>query len=354
MNLFYAAVAFLLALVLVLVGVSRVGAWRIERAYPPSGDFARINGTRIHYVHVPAANPDLPPVVFIHGASGNLRDQMVPLRPLLENRAQMLFLDRPGHGWSERGSALNENPTAQAATIAALMTELGIRRAIVVGHSFGGAVAAAFAVAHPDRTTGLVFLAAATHPWPGGGTSWYYHLTAVPVLGRLFTETLAYPGGLLRMPRATACVFAPNALPEGYSQNTAIPLVLRPHAFRANATDVEGLYRHVVAVAPRYREIAVPTVVVTGDRDSVVYEEIHSTGLHRDIAGSELVWVKNLGHKPDWIAPDLVVASIERVAGMPRDLQALARQVESRIADDTFGAGICSEAVAPTTELAPQ
>ena len=51
--------------------------------------------------------------------------------------------------------------------------------------------------------------------------------------------------------------------------------------------------------------------------------------------------MKNLGHKPDWIAPDLVVAAIEKLAGQPRDLQALARAVEARIAGDRFGEGIC-------------
>ena len=79
--------------------------------------------------------------------------------------------------------------------------------------------------------------------------------------------------------------------------------------FRANAIDVEGLYRYALANAPRYREIQAPTVVISGDADTVVYEEIHSAGLARDIPGAELVWVSNLGHKPDWIAPDLVVAA---------------------------------------------
>ncbi len=110
MNLITAALAFLLAFFLVLAGVTRVGSWLIERRNPPAGSFATVNGARIHYVHVPAGpNPDLPPLVFIHGASANLKDQMLPLRPLLEGRAEMLFFDRPGHGWSERGSR-NENP----------------------------------------------------------------------------------------------------------------------------------------------------------------------------------------------------------------------------------------------------
>ncbi|BAV48455.1 esterase [Mesorhizobium loti] len=354
MNLIYAAFAFLLAFILVLVGVTRAGSWLIERRYQPIGEFADINGARIHYIHIPAPpNADLPPIVFIHGASANLRDQMLPLRPLLEGRAEMLFFDRPGHGWSGRGPGNNEDPSAQAATIAALMDRLGIKKAIIVGHSFGGVVTAAFGREHADKTLGLVFLAPATHPWPGGATSWYYDLTTVPVIGRLFSEALTYPAGTLQMADATTCVFSPNKVPDNYLNTAAIPLVLRPPAFRANATDVAGLYAYALGAAPHYNQITAPTVVISGDRDKVVYAHIHSAGLVRDIAGAELVWVHNLGHKPDWIAPDLAVGAIEKIAGKDVDLEAMARTVEARIAGDAYGAGRCADIKEPKAELAP-
>lgn len=338
MNLVYAFCAFLLALILVAAGVTRVGVWMTERKNPPSGTFATIDNTRMHFVHVPAAaDAPLPPVVFIHGASGNLRDTMLPLRGLLEGRAEMLFVDRPGHGWSARGPAENATPAGQAKTIAALMDHLGIGRAIMVGHSFGGAVTATFALDHPRKAAGLVFLAAVSHPWPGAGTSWYYELTATPLIGRLFSETLALPGGALRMTAATSCVFAPNRVPDDYASKVGIGLVLRPGTFRANARDVAGLYDYVTRVAPHYSEIDAPAVVISGTRDTVVYEEIHSAGLARDIPGAEAVWIDTLGHKPDWIAPDLTLAAIEKVAGLDRDLDAVARQVEARIAGDAFG-----------------
>ncbi|CCV11033.1 alpha/beta hydrolase [Mesorhizobium sp. STM 4661] len=354
MNLIYAALAFLMALVFALGGVTRAGAWLIERRNPPVGEFADVDGARIHYVHVPApANADLPPIVFIHGASANLRDQMLPLRPLLEGRAEILFLDRPGFGWSGRGPGNNETPEAQANTIAVLMDRLGIKQAIIVGHSFGGAITTAFGRGHPDKTLGLVFISPATHPWPGGATAWYYNLTAIPVIGWLFSETLSYPAGTLRMADATACVFAPNRVPDNYVDATSIPLVLRPSAFRANAVDVAGLYRYVLGAAPRYGDIKAPTVVISGDRDKVVYATIHSVGLERDIQGAELVWVHNLGHKPDWIAPDLVIGAIEKVAGKDVDLPAMAKTVEARIASDTYGAGKCADLKVPEAELAP-
>jgi pimeloyl-ACP methyl ester carboxylesterase len=275
---------------------------------------------------------------------------MLPLRAVLEGRAELLFVDRPGHGWSERGPA-NETPREQADTIAALMDRLGMKKAVIVGHSFGGAATATFGTDKPERVIGLVFLAAATHPWPGGETSWYYSVTSLPLIGWLFTETVTLPAGAARMRGAAECVFAPNRAPtHAYLDEAQIPLVLRPGAFRANARDVEGLFSFVSEAQKRYRSIAAPTVVISGDSDTVVYEEIHSLGLARDIPGAELVWVKNLGHKPDWIAPDLVVAAIEKVAGRPRDLQALARQVEARIKDDRFGGDACQDLPAPAAQ----
>src|SRR4051812_48459706 len=172
MNILSAAAYFLLALIFALAGVTRVGAWLIERRNPPVGVFMTVNGTRLHFVHVPAGKSGLPPIVFLHGASSNLKDQMLPLRPLLEGRAELLFLDRPGHGWSERGVG-NDTPFGQAKTLAALMDALGIGQAIIVGHSFGSAEATAFALAFPEKVRGLVLLSSATHPWPGGATSWY-------------------------------------------------------------------------------------------------------------------------------------------------------------------------------------
>lgn len=338
MHILTAVISILLALALALAAATRVSSWLIERRNPAVGSFAEVDGVRLHYVHVPAARAELPPVVFIHGASANLNDQMVPLRPLLEGRAEMLFLDRPGHGWSGRAKG-HEAQAEQARLIAGLMDRVGISRAIVVAHSFGGSIAAAFALAYPERTQGLLFLAAATHPWPGGRTSWYYHLTVAPLVGPLFSETIANLAGAQRLGAATECVFAPNPVPDAYLQRAQIPQVLRPRAFRANAADVAGLYRFARDAVQRYPEITAPTVVISGDADTVVYEEIHSLGLVRDIPGAELVWVKNLGHKPDWIVPDLVAAAIEKLGGQDRDLQAARAAVEQRLEGDRFRGG---------------
>ncbi len=105
----------------------------------------------------PSETADLPPIVFIHGASGNLLDQVGAFLQPLQGRAEMLFVDRPGHGYSQRGGpempCLRDRQTRSQNW----MERRGIKRAIVVGHSFGGAIAAAFGVRHPDKTEGLLF-----------------------------------------------------------------------------------------------------------------------------------------------------------------------------------------------------
>ncbi len=304
----------------------------IEARYPNIGTLTDIGGYRINALHLPRPpGADLPPLVFIHGASGNLRDQMHAFAAPLEGRAEMLFVDRPGHGYSDRGGPENAFPSGQADAIARLMERLEIGSAIIVGHSFGGAIAAAFGVRHPQKTAGLLFLAPATHPWPGG-VDWYYTLAAMPVIGWLFAHALVIPVGLRKLEQGTVGVFSPNPRPDGYVENTAPALVLRPGVFRNNARDVVNLLGYVKREAPRYREIKAPTVIVTGDRDDVVLAELHSIGLERDIRGAELVTIRNLGHKPDYIANDVAVAAIEHLAGMPQDLQARAWQAEKRIA----------------------
>ena len=315
-----------------LAGCTRLQVGSIEKAHPPVGSFVDLDQVRLHHVHVPGnGQADLPPLVFIHGASGNLKDPMVPFRPRLEGRAEMLFFDRPGHGWSQLQKGADDSIEGQARTLARLMDSLGLERAIIVGHSFGGSVAATFAVLFPQKVRGLVFLSPASHPWPGCDVAGYYDLTNTPFAGALFTETLAGPAGALRLNAGSQGVFAPNPMPATYVEDASISLVLRPAAFRANARQVGQLCEHNARIQPRYREIKAPTVIITGNEDSVVAEEIHSTGLQQDIAGSELVWVDGMGHKPDYVATDLAIAAIEKVAGAQRDLQDMARTVEARL-----------------------
>lgn len=270
-----------------------------------------LDGRRVRLIDRAGTDPDAVPILFVHGASGNGRDPALAFADRL-TRHRAVFVDRPGQGGSSRIGRGDAAPDAQADVLADMLGHLGIRRAVVVGHSWGGSVAAAMAVAHPDRVSGLVLLAPATHPWPGGVDPTYVIATR-PVVGRLFCRVVVPILGRVLMARAIRSVFSPDPVPSGYGEAIDARLLLRPAAFRANAEDVADLHGHVTRLSPRYREIAVPTSIITGDRDAIVLPEIHSRGLERDIVGSRLVVLSGIGHMPHHAATDRVVAEIEAV-----------------------------------------
>ncbi|PLX35909.1 MAG: alpha/beta hydrolase [Hyphomicrobiales bacterium] len=307
------------ALFAALAAYTAFQARKIARLYPASGHLIDVDGRQVHVVDMPATaeraiggGTELPAVVFIHGASGNLHEPMVALSAAFGGRYRLTFFDRPGHGWSERLGRDDASPVVQADILAGLLAARGIERAVVVGHSWGGSVAAAFGVHHPEKTAGLVFLAAATHPWDGG-IHWYYRLASRPLVGRLFTHTLTMPVGLSIFGSSIRSVFAPEVPPDDYGGRTRVPLVLRPGNFRANAEDVADLLDYVRELSGRYGDIAAPTEILTGDADGVVYAHIHSTGLQRDIPGARLTVLEGAGHMPHHTRSDDIVAAVDRV-----------------------------------------
>lgn len=281
----------------------------------------------------PAGKPDLPAIVFIHGASTSLYDPMLSFRDKLEGRATLLFVDRPGHGKSDVGGRQNILPDGQADAIALLMQRRGLRKAIVVGHSFGGAIALELAVRHPRMVSGLVLLSPAAYPWKGG-VAWYYDAASAPVAGSIFSVLIAPPFGLLAIDRATREVFAPNRRPDDYIEKTRAWQALSPIAFRHNAQEVVALNKWAETASSAYADIRTPTVIISGDTDEIVSPDIHSRQLARNIRGARLIVVRNLGHKSDFVAADLAIAAIEKVAGRNVNLTSATRLVERRIAAD--------------------
>jgi len=308
-------VGIALSLCALLAAATIIGARMIARAHPPAGRFVEVGGGRLHVVDIDERaqrSDDDPPVVLLHGASGNLEDLRLALADRLKQRHRVILIDRPGHGWSER-IADDVSPARQAAMVAEALERLDIGRAIVVAHSLGGSVATALALDDPGRVAGLVLLAPALYPW-STGIAWYYNLATIPVLGPLFAHTFVLPAGAVLIGPVSGTVFAPQAAPADYADRAAIALVLRPQTFLANARDVVGLNAFVTRQAPRYAAIKAPTVIITGDRDTVVSPEIHARALAAKLPHSKLVVLDGVGHMPHHAAPDRVVAAIDEVA----------------------------------------
>ena len=315
--------ALILLLVVVALAVLLLFTqWKtreIEARYPPQGRFVDIDGGRIHLVDTRPDGEEVGTILLIHGASGNEADMRLPLAAGLRQRGfRVISVDRPGHGRSARlGGSDDASPARQAALIRAAVEKAGVHDVIVVGHSLAGVLAINMALDHDQFARGLVLLAPVSHPWPGG-IAFYYSLTAAPVIGPLVANTVIMPLGLQTLDSAIASVFAPQPTPDNYRERVGIPLVLRPAAFRANSQDVDAIKAFVTREAPRYGTIAIPTAIVTGDQDAIVYTHIHSYGSARDIPGATLQVLPGVGHSPHWAEPQTVIDTIADVAARTR------------------------------------
>lgn len=287
----------------------------IYQRLPAIGTIRTVNGLKVHFVDRPAHDPSKMTVVYLHGASGNLRDPLHAFGDRLDGKVRQIFIDRPGHGWSERGSSGMFSPVMQAKLVLALLDELNVEKAIFVGHSWSGALIATLGVLHPKRVAGLLFSAPVSHPWPGG-VNWYYHVAATPIFGWLFTRIITLAVGQRMLPCATDKVFWPNKVPDYYTNQVGSDMVLAPERFLANSLDIVRLRDHVVALSPRYHEIKAPTIVITGDKDQIVLPWVHSDGLERDIPGLKRIDLKNTGHMPHHVAPDIFADAVLELADL--------------------------------------
>src|SRR5260370_19511436 len=185
-----------------------------------------------------------------------------PLGDMLAKNHRVFLIDRPGHGWSTRTRAVDSTPAIQAAMIDEALEKLGVIRAIVVVHSWSGALGARMALDHRQRVAGLVMLAPVAYPWPGG-VGWYTKLVAIPVIGPLLAYTITLPLGYFLAGPGARGVFLPQVMPDGFVGNTATALALRPREFLANARAVVSLRAAVEWQRPPYVDITMPWGVIS-------------------------------------------------------------------------------------------
>jgi pimeloyl-ACP methyl ester carboxylesterase len=285
-----------------------------EAAFPPTGRMIEVEGLSIH-AHVEGRpRGEAPDVVLIHGASGNTRDFTHSLTARLAPRYRVIAFDRPGLGWSEDGGERAISPEAQAAILRAAAAQLGVENPIVVGHSYGASVALAWALQDPGATRGVVSVAGATMPWPGGLGPWYA-ITGSRLGQATVVPMLAAFAPMSRADAAIAAIFAPDPVPEGYGAHVGAGLSLRRSALIANARQVNGLRPSVVAMAARYPDLAVPVEIIHGTADRIVPYEIHAVPLAGTLPRARLTTLEGAGHMPHHTRPDAVLAAIARLAG---------------------------------------
>jgi pimeloyl-ACP methyl ester carboxylesterase len=311
------AAGSLVGLVLLLAITTAVGNIVIGWENPPAGRFVETTAGRQHVLDVgpdaPVATP-APTVVLLHGATANLGDMRLALIDRLRRRYRVIAVDRPGHGWSERADGAAEaSPQRQAAVLREILRKAGVERPIVLGHSWGGSVALAYALDYPQEIGGLLLLAPLAAPWRSDLRR-YAEWGDTPGLGPFLAYTLAMPVAWLDMDRILWRAFAPQTAPANYVERASILLALRPAAAMANAQDLARLDSFTTALMPRYSQIATPVIVITGTRDHLISPRSQARHIASLLPHARLVLLPGVGHMLHHAEPERVIAAIDELA----------------------------------------
>jgi len=303
------ALLALVALWALTWGVAQMRLAAAGRAHPPEGQFVEVEGQRLHAV----AMGEGPDVVLIHGSSGSTRDMTFRLAPALaEAGFRVIAIDRPGLGWSPPVRD-GELIARQAALLQGAAAALGAERPIVLGQSYGGAVALAWAVEHPGTLAALVSVAGAAYPWEGDAS--LYHRATGSALGR-WTLDIAIaafaPARLLRS--EVAGVFTPQDMPQGYLDHFGPRLAIRPSALYHNARQRLALKPQLADLQAHYPALDLPVEIVHGTADRIVGLSIHSRPLAEAVPNAHLEPLPGIGHMPHHVATEAVVAAVTRAA----------------------------------------
>ncbi|MGH9896411.1 MAG: alpha/beta fold hydrolase, partial [bacterium] len=111
---------------------------------------ALVNGIHLHYQQM-GQGPD---VVMIHGITGNLAIWHLEIVPALMQQCRLTTYDLRGHGYSDVPPT-SYTTADHASDLDHLLDTLGIKRAHLVGHSFGADIALHYTILHPERVQRL-------------------------------------------------------------------------------------------------------------------------------------------------------------------------------------------------------
>ena len=285
-------------------------ARRAEREHPPLGRFVEVDGVRLHYLERGTGVP----VVLLHGNGGMIQDFLSSgLVDRAAERHRVIVFDRPGYGYSERPRARLWTPDAQADLLAAALRRIGASGAVVLGHSWAGAVAVAMADRHPDVVRALVLEGGYFYPSVRLDVV-PMSMPAVPVLGDVIRHTVAPPLARLMWPLMMRKIFGPQPEPAKFGRFPR-SMAVRPSQLRASAEETAMMVPSAVGARQRYARLRLPVAIIAGDGDRMVGTEAQSGRLHRDIAQSEFRELPDTGHMVHHTATGAVLAAIERVAG---------------------------------------
>jgi len=267
-----------------------------------------LDGLAMHYL----VEGNGPAVLLVHGLGGFAESWRHNV-PSLARRATVYAIDLPGFGLSSKPRRAYPLSFFVRATRA--FTEvLGIERMAIVGHSLGGAVAAAYAIAYPAQVERLALIAAVV-PGFGYQGALAYRILAMRGLGELvaaLAPRAIYVAALERCFARAAADEIAFLVDHAYGERTGLAgrsaFLNALRGLREDFVDGADGYRDAV------RQLDVPVLAIHGRQDPVARAS-HCANVVDACRRGAVRWLDACGHFPqiehpqvvnDWLAEFLV------------------------------------------------
>ena len=279
---------------------------KIEDKYPPSGYFKNIDDLKIHYTDIGSGQP----VVLLHSQPANER-QFELLKNTLKKSYRVISIDRPGMGYSE-GPKINssERIFVQAKIISKLLKEITDEKPVIVGHSYGGALALSLALNDEENIKKLILVNTASHPWKSDNIWLPFKIITDPIIGKMFLNTYAMIYGKSVIERSADDNFPNNNPTPGFIDKVGAELTLRPKTLESYALDAINLRSSLMKQHENYKNLKLPVTIIAGIGDRVTPNEIHSFQLHKVIKHSKLIKVEDVEHSIPELNPKVILEEI--------------------------------------------
>jgi pimeloyl-ACP methyl ester carboxylesterase len=242
---------------------------------------------------------DAPAIIMIHGLGSSLHTWEDWARAL-DPEYRVIRFDMPGAGLSEPDPTGDYSDARVRFLLAALMDQLGVAKAVLVGNSIGGRIAWGFAARNPERVVKLVLISPDGFASPGFE---YGRAPKVPAIAGV----------------------AKYVLPKVFVKMNLVPAYADPS--RLGAATLDRYYDLLLAPGvrgalidrmsqtvldnpePLLRQIKLPVLLVWGEKDALI-PVANAADYQRDLPDVRLALLPGLGHVPQEEAPAVSLVPI--------------------------------------------
>ena len=262
-----------------------------EKNVPAVGTILNLNGLQMHgYVEGDGSQD----IVFIHGAFINLRDWVFATRSLSKLDSRLIYIDRPGFGYSERNEN-KWNAERQADLARLYVKNIHGKNLILVGHSWGAMVAMAWAAKFPEEVKGVVSIAGLNMPF--SGVSKLANDTGLLRLAyELYFTSVAKRANSGSIEKFAGRMFQPQDIPSGYLDYVGSDLSRRRSTIKANKGDLLITSQALEQNYTSYGRIEMPVEIIHGNEDFLLPFKSQAVAFNKAIPNSRLHILPNVGH----------------------------------------------------------